>query len=76
MRRAVVLGPTLVYVYNDSEAEAIEELKELLVYGTVSSCRKALKGLHILMERRYITLAEKLDKLLAEVIRNGGCPDL
>lgn len=76
MRRGVIVGATLVFVYSDDEVEALEELQQLISTNTVESCRKAMKGLNIVMQRRHVVLAKEVDRLLAEVIRSGECTDL
>ena len=54
---------------------AVWELKKLYEGGAVE-CRKALRGLRLLVEYRAPSeLVNELDKALAEAMKNGRCTD-
>ena len=73
----VQIGNHLLKAYNEDELSALEEVRNVYYGAGTVNCRKALRGLFILMKRRVSpSLVSSIDKLLAEVIRNDQCRDL
>ena len=72
----VQIGAHLVRAYSDDELDSLYAVRALLD-GEQVNCRKALKGLYILMQRHVSpSLVNEVDKRLAEVIRSEQCGDL